>query len=318
MYPSTLLHPAPLTMDKFEQLKAFTKVVDTGGFAAAARQIGLSRSAVNKLVINLENELGVQLLHRSTRRVIPSETGLAFYERCLAILADLEEAEQSVSQLHEEPKGTLRINAPMSFGTMHLAPAIADFMRKYPDVRVQLTLDDRLVDPIQEGFDLLVRIAEPPDSVALIVHSIAPARRFLCASPEYLNRHGTPTHPNELQHHHCLHYGYLGTRNQWRLVGQEGELMVAINSVLCSNNGEVLRDAALKGLGIAILPTFIIGSHLQQGLLQVVLPHYAPPSIAICIIYPANRHLSTKIQLFTQFLKERFGQQPYWDSEEHE
>ncbi|WP_416676369.1 LysR family transcriptional regulator [Egbenema bharatensis] len=300
-------------MDKFEQLKAFTRVVDTGGFAAAARQMGLSRSAVNKLVIQLENDLGVQLLHRSTRRVIPSETGLAFYERCQAILADLAEAEQSVSQLQEEPKGTLRVNAPMSFGTLHLAPAIVDFMLKYPDVRVQLTLDDRLVDPIQEGFDLLVRIAEPPDSAALIVHSIAPARRFLCASPEYLNRYGTPTHPNDLQQHHCLHYGYLGTREQWKLVGQEGEFWAAINSVLCSNNGEVLRDAALKGLGIAILPTFIIGSDLQQNLLQVVLPDYAPPSITICIIYPANRHLSTKIQLFTQFIKERFGEKPYWD-----
>jgi DNA-binding transcriptional LysR family regulator len=301
-------------MDKFEQLRAFTTVVDTGGFAAAARQMGLSRSAVNKLVINLENELGVQLLHRSTRRVIPSETGLAFYERCLAILADLEEAEQAVSQLHEEPKGTLRINAPMSFGTMHLAPAIADFMLKYPDLRVQLTLDDRLVDPIQEGFDLLVRIAEPPDSAALIVHSIAPARRFLCAAPNYLQQYGAPVQPDELQQHACLHYGYFGTRNQWKLIGLEGECTVFINSVLCSNNGEVLREAALKGLGIAILPSFIIGTDLQQGRLQVVLPNYSPPKITICVIYPANRHLSTKIQLFTNFLKERFGEQPYWES----
>ncbi|PSB13923.1 LysR family transcriptional regulator [filamentous cyanobacterium CCP2] len=301
-------------MDKFEQIRAFTKVVATGGFAAAARQMGVSRSSVNKLVINLENELGVQLLHRSTRRVIPSETGLAFYERCLAILADLEEAEQAVSQLQEEPKGTLRINAPMSFGMMHLSPAIADFMVNYPDLRVQLTLDDRLVDPIQEGFDMLVRIAEPPDSAALIVHSIAPARRFLCASPDYLKRHGIPLHPDELQQHAGLHYGYLGTRNQWKLIGPDGEHVVSIHSVLCSNNGEVLRDAALKGLGIAVLPTFIIGSYLQQGTLQIVLPDYHPPEITICIIYPSNRHLSAKIQLFTQFLKGRFGEQPYWEN----
>jgi DNA-binding transcriptional LysR family regulator len=300
-------------MDKFEQIRAFTQVVATGGFAAAARKMGLSRSAVNKLVINLENELGVQLLHRSTRRVIPSETGLAFYERCLAILADLEEAQQAVSQLHEEPKGTLRINAPMSFGTMHLAPAMAEFMQTYPDLRVQLTLDDRLVDPIQEGFDLLVRIADPPDSAALIVHPIAPARRFLCAAPTYLQQHGSPTEPNELQQHACLHYGYFGTRNQWKLIGEDEEFTIYINSVLCSNNGEVLREAALKGLGIAILPTFMIGTDLQQGRLHVVLPNYSPPKITICVIYPANRHLSTKIQLFTHFLKARFGERPVWD-----
>lgn len=148
-------------MDKFESIRAFTQVVASGGFAAAARDMGLSRSAVNKLVIGLENELGVQLLHRSTRVVTPTETGLAFYERCIEILASLEEAERSVTQLHGEPRGRLRVNAPMSFGTMHLAPALADFLVQYPDLQVQLTLNDRFIDPIEEGFDVTVRIAEP-------------------------------------------------------------------------------------------------------------------------------------------------------------
>ena len=300
-------------MDKFESLKAFTKVVATGGFAAAAREMGLSRSAVNKLVINLENELGVQLLQRSTRRVTATETGIAFYERCVAILAELEEAELAVSQLHEEPKGNLRINAPMSFGTLHLASAVADFMLKYPDLRVQLTLDDRFVDPIQEGFDILVRISEPQDIAALIVHPIVPANRVLCAAPSYLDKHGSPTHPTDLRSHSCLHYGYLTTGNQWKLIGHDADYTVPINSVLCSNNGEVLREAAIKGLGIALLPTFIVGYQLQHGLLHIVLPDYHPPEIYICVVYPSNRHLSTKIQLFTNFLKERFSVQPVWD-----
>lgn len=300
-------------MDKFECIRAFTQVVSAGGFAAAAREMGLSRSAVNKLVINLENQLGVQLLQRSTRRVSPTETGLAFYDRCIAILADLSEAELAVSQLQEEPKGTLRINAPMSFGTLHLAAAVTDFMVKYPDLQVQLTLEDRFIDPIQEGFDITVRIASPSDSAALIVHPLVLARRVLCAAPSYLQMHGIPLHPTKLREHCCLHYGHTILGNQWKLLGPDGEHTIGINGILCSNNGEVLREAALKGLGIALLPTFIIGSDLNQETLQIVLPNYHPLEIYVCAIYPANRHLSTKIQLFTQFLKARFGEQPYWE-----
>ncbi|WAL59020.1 LysR substrate-binding domain-containing protein [Thermocoleostomius sinensis A174] len=298
-------------------MKAFTQVVASGGFAAAARELGLSRSAVNKLVINLENDLGVQLLHRSTRRVIPTETGLAFYDRCVSILADLQEAELAVSQLHEEPKGTLRVNAPMSFGTLHLAAATADFMVKYPDLQVQLTLEDRFIDPISEGFDLIVRIADPPNSTALIVHPLVLAERILCASPQYLSRHGNPTHPSQLRQHACLHYGHSTFDNQWKLRGPDGEHLISTPAVLCSNNGEVLQAAALKGLGITLLPTFIVSRCLHQGTLQRVLPDYAPPDIYVCVIYPANRHLSTKIQLFTSFLKERFGQSPSWDGDEN-
>ncbi len=300
-------------MDKFESIKAFTQVVTAGGFAAAARKIGLSRSAVNKLVINLENELGVQLLNRSTRRVSPTDTGLAFYQRCASILADLEEAELAVSQLQEEPKGTLKINAPMSFGTLHLAPAVADFMLQHPNLQVQLTLNDRFVDPIEEGFDITVRIAEPPDSATLIVHPLVPVRRVLCAAPTYLQGRGVPKHPTELRNHACLHYGYLATGNQWKLRGSDREYAVPISNVLCSNNGEVLREAARKGLGIALLPTFIVGSDLQQGTLETLLLDYHPPDISVCVIYPINRHLSAKIRLFTDFLRERFGSQSYWE-----
>lgn len=294
-------------MNKFEGIRAFTRVVASGGFAAAAREMGVSRSAVNKLVINLENQLGVQLLHRSTRQVSPTETGLAFYERCVAILAELEEAEQAVTQLHEEPRGRLRVNAPMSFGTMHLAPALADFLVQYPDLQVQLTLSDRFIDPIEEGFDVTVRIAQPQETASLIVHELVPAKRVLCAAPTYLTVHGVPTHPTELHHHSCLHYGHLATENQWKLIGSDGEHTVSIHGPLCSNNGEVLREAAIRGLGITLLPTFIVGEDLNQGILQTVLPDYYPPELTIYAIYPINRHLSTKIRLFVDFLKERFG-----------
>lgn len=295
-------------MDKFESIRAFTQVVKAGGFAAAARQMDLSRSAVNKLVINLENSLGVQLLHRSTRRVTPTASGLAFYERCLSLLADLEEAELAVSQLQVEPRGPFKINAPMTFGTLHVAPAVADFMQQYPDLQVQLTLEDRFIDPIAEGYDITLRIAMPEETASLIVHPIAPMLLVICASPTYLAAHGVPQHPAELREHACLHYGYLSSGNAWQLTGPEGELAIPINSVLCSNNGEVLRQAALKGIGLTLLPEFIVANDLQTGALGAVLTDYQPAAIALCVIYPVNRHLSAKVRLFIEFITARFGQ----------
>lgn len=315
-------------MDKFDSIRAFTQVIVSGGFAAASREMGLSRSAVNKLVIALENELGVQLLHRSTRVVTPTETGLAFYDRCVEILASLEEAERAITQLHEEPRGKLRVNAPMSFGTMHLSPALADFLVQYPDLQVQLTLSDRFVDPIEEGFDVTVRIAKPQESASLIVHSLTAAKRVLCASPAYLEAHGIPAHPNDLRHHSCLHYGQLAINSQWTLFEEFGESgkpgdnventvphaiphtvphTIPIKGVLCSNNGEVLRDAAVRGLGITLLPRFIIESELQNGSLQTVLSNYHPLELTIYVLYPVNRHLSTKIRLLVNFLQGRFA-----------
>lgn len=294
-------------MDKFDSIRAFTQVVAVGGFAAAAREMGLSRSAVNKLVIALENELGVQLLHRSTRVVTPTETGLAFYERCLEILADLEEAERSVTQLHAEPRGRLRVNAPMTFGTLHLSPALADFLEQYPDLQVQLTLNDRFIDPLEEGFDITVRISRPPEASSLVTHELMPSPRVLCASPAYLKKHGVPQHPLDLRQHSCLRYGQLATAGEWVLIGPDGTQTVMVEGVLCSNNGEVLKQAAVQGLGITLLPAFIVAAELQSGQLQVVLPDYQPPQISVYLLYPVNRHLSAKIRLLVEFLKERFS-----------
>jgi len=293
-------------MDKFESLRAFDRVVACGGFAAAAREMGLSRSAVNKLVIQLEGHLGVQLLQRTTRKVTPTEVGLAFCDRARAILAELEAAELAVSRLHEEPRGTLKINAPMSFGILHLGPAVADFMGRYPDLQVQLTLNDRLIDPIEEGFDVTVRISRPPDYTTLIYEAIAPVDRLLCASPGYLERAGTPTHPRELPNYSCLHYGYLATGNQWKLIGPDGEHTIPIRGTLCSNNAQVLVETAVAGLGIILTPDFIAAKHLQRGTLRPILPDYRPPEIFLYVVYPPNRYLSAKIRLFADFLRDRF------------
>jgi len=299
-------------MDKLNSIRAFTKVVQHSSFAAAARDLRLSRSAVSKHVIELEQELGGQLLSRTTRSVTATENGQAYYERCLAILSDLEEADLSATRLQAEVRGLLRINAPMSFGTLHLARAVADFMEKYPDLRIQLLLSDQQVDPVQEGFDVTLRIADLPSS-SMIARRIAPARRAICASPSYLARHGTPKHPDDLRGHACLTYGHLATGNQWKLTGPDGDHWIAIPWTLCTNNAEVLRDAAVQGRGIALLPTFIAGADFQQGRLATILPGYQAPEISIYAIYPETRHLSLKVRVFIDFLVERFGGRPYWD-----
>jgi DNA-binding transcriptional LysR family regulator len=302
-----------VTMDRFDSMRAFTRVVDHGGFAAAARAMGLSRSVVNKAVIALEDHLGTQLLRRSTRKVTPTQTGLAFYDRCLQILADVDEAIGAVRELQERPTGNLRVNAPMSFGTLHLAPVVAEYMAAHADVHVELVLNDRFVDPIEEGFDVTLRIGEPHYSTSLICRDIVPARRVLCASPGYLADAGEPDHPGELRDHRCLHYGYQGSGQYWRLTGPQGEHNHAIRCCMWSNNGETLKAAALADQGIALLPTFIVGDALQAGQLRTILDGYRAPPISLCALYPRHRHLSAKTRLFVALLEQRFGGRPRWD-----
>lgn len=300
-------------MDRFESMRAFVNVVDHRGFAAAAREMGLSRSAVNKAVINLENDLGTQLLVRSTRRVTPTETGLAFYDRCRQILGDLDEAITSVRELQDRPTGNLRMNAPMSFGTRHLAPVVAEFMARHPDLHVELVLNDRFVDPIEEGFDITLRVGDPDYPTSLIEKQIVPARRVLCASPGYLETNGEPEQATELKDHRCLQYGYSGSLQQWRLSGPEGEQSWPIDCVMWSNNGEALKSAATRDQGITLLPTFIVGEELQSGALRTVMPDYRPSDLVVSALYPRHRHLSAKVRLLVELLNDRFAGRPYWD-----
>jgi len=293
-------------MDKLNSIRAFTKVVQQGSFAAAARELQLSRSAVSKYVIDLEQDLGVQLLVRTTRSASPTETGQAYYERCAAILADLEEADTIATRLQAEPRGILRVNAPMSFGTLHLGRALADFMARYPKLQIQLILSDQQIDPVQEGFDVTLRIADLPSS-SLIARKIAPAPRVICAAPAYFERRGTPQHPSDLRDHDCLAYGHLATGKQWKLTGPDGEHWIPIPWTLCTNNAEVLRDAAVQGRGIALLPTFIAAADLAQGRLRSILVDYKAPEISVYAIYPETRHMPVKARVFIDFLIERFG-----------
>jgi DNA-binding transcriptional LysR family regulator len=299
-------------MDKLASMRAFAKVVEHGSFSEAARALRLSRSAVSKYVIELEQELGVQLLNRTTRSANATEHGRHYYQRCQAILGEIEEADLEVSQLQAEPRGLLRVNAPMSFGTLHLGRAVAAFMERYPDLQIELVLADQQLDTVQEGFDMTIRIANLQDS-SLIARKIVAARRVVCASPSYLERRGIPRHPKELRDHECLNYGYLATGMQWKLSGEDGDHWLQVPWKLSSNNAEVLRDAAVRGRGICLLPTFIAGADLQAGRLTTVLNTYHAPELWVYALYPPTRHMSRKVRVFIDFLVERFGDRPYWD-----
>jgi DNA-binding transcriptional LysR family regulator len=308
------LHPFRLqwAMDKLEAMNAFVKVVALGSYAEAGRALGLTRSAVSKAVMELEQLLGARLLDRTTRRVSATEAGLAYYESCLDIVARVEETEMQVSRLHDEPKGVLKVNAPVSFGVLHLGPLIAEVMASYPDLKIELTLNDRFIDPIEEGFDVTIRIGILADS-SLIARRLAPARRVLVAAPEYLKRLGVPARPDDLIQHRCLNYGHTTTLQRWQLTQEGGIINLAINSVLCSNNGDVLRAAALGGQGITKLPTFLVGADIKARRLKVVLPDYRPTDLGIFALYAPNRYLAAKTRLLIDFLVARFGERPAWD-----
>ncbi|HWK37572.1 MAG TPA: LysR family transcriptional regulator [Hyphomicrobium sp.] len=300
-------------MDKIEAMNAFTKVVAAGSYAEAARRLGLTRSAVSKAVMELEQILGARLLDRTTRRVTPTEAGLAYYQRALSILADIEETELQVSRLHEEPRGVLKINAPMSFGILYLGEAVAAFMARYPELRIELVLNDRFIDPLEEGVDITVRIGALADS-SLIARRLAPAHRVLIAAPEYIAQHGAPETIAALADHRCLAYGHMASTHRWQLAVDGTATAVPINAALCSNNGEVLRAAALAGNGIANLPTFLVGPDIAAGRLVPVLHDNPPTSLGIFALYAPNRYLAAKTRLFIDFLAARFGDPPAWDA----
>jgi DNA-binding transcriptional LysR family regulator len=298
-------------MDKLDAMQAFARVVALGSYAEAGRQLGLTRSAVSKGVMELEHILGARLLDRTTRRVSPTEAGLAYYERCLDILARVEETEQQVSRLHDEPKGVLKVNAPMSFGALYLGEAIADFMAAYPDLRVELLLNDRFIDPIEEGADVTIRIAALQDS-SLVARKLAPARRRLVVSPSYIAEHGAPKTPDDLAAHKCLTYGHTTLLQRWPLMKNGVALSVPVTSILCSNNGDILRSAALAGRGISDLPTFLVGPDIRAGRLRVALADYAPAELGIYALYAPNRYLAAKTRVLIDFLVKRFAR-PAWD-----
>ena len=301
-----------LSLDTLAGMAVFAHVVDDGGFSAAARRLGLSKSAVSKQVAALEDRLGARLLNRTTRRMSLTEAGAALIDRCRRVLAEVEAAATAVGQLQAAPAGVLRVNAPVTFGSMHLAPAIPEFLARHPGVSVDLTLNDRMVDLVEEGFDVAIRIARLADS-SLVARKLAPMRAVMVASPAYLARYGTPVRLADLAGHECMNYAYAAAGDEWRAAGPEGEDAMRVTGRLRANNGEVLLAAALAGGGIAMLPTFIAGAALASGRLVQVLPAWDNRTAAIHAVWPSGRHPSPKLRAFVDFLAERFGPKPYWE-----
>lgn len=301
-------------MDRLSWMTSFVAVAETGGITSAALRERVSKAVVSKHLAQLEEHLHARLLHRTTRRLHLTEVGEVYYQQCVRILADLTEAEQSARDLHGEPRGRLRLSAPMSFGQMHLAPALGEFLVRYPEITIEMVLNDRFVDLVEEGFDLAVRIGRLSDST-LMARRLAPNRLVTCASPDYLARHPAPRHPGELVEHDCLLYGNMNNPKLWRYQGAAGEVSVTVRGRLEVNNGDVLREMAIKGLGVVILPTFLVGRDIQSGVLLPLLPEYALPETAVHAVYPQQRHASAKVRAFVTFLVERFGPKPYWDVE---
>ena len=281
-------------------------------FSAAARRLNLSKSLVSKHITQLEKSIGSRLLNRTTRALSLTEAGSIFYEHCARIIEELEEAKLAVSRIQSEPRGILRVSAPVAFGRLHIAPALPTFLAAHAELKIDMVTTDRFVDLAEEGYDVVVRIAgDPPPNV--VARKLAPVNRRICATPEYFARHGLPQTPQDLERHNCLTYTYFNPQDPWRLRGPDGDISVRASGDLRVNDDDALSEAVLGGLGIALLPTFIIGKALQTGRLRSVLSDYVPLERHIYAIYLPNRHLSAKVRAFIDYFLERIGSEPYWD-----
>ncbi|HWU52074.1 MAG TPA: LysR family transcriptional regulator [Tahibacter sp.] len=299
-------------MDKLQAMQLFVRVVDSGSYTAAADQMEISRALASKLVQALEDQLGVRLLHRTTRKLSLTEAGERYYQRVSEILGSLNEAEALAAEFQADPRGRLRVSAPMSFAIHHLGAAVAEFQQRHPRIELELTLNDRQVDLVEEGFDMAVRIAKLADS-SLVARRIAPCRMLLVASPDYLRRAGEPQHPQELVAHNYLSYTLAARRDEIVLVSGAERETVNLNGSLRVNNGDVIASAAAAGLGFCISPSFLVWQRLQRGELVQLLPQWQIPEIAVHAVYPAGRTLPAKTRSFIDYLVERFGPEPYWD-----
>jgi DNA-binding transcriptional LysR family regulator len=292
-------------VDRLQAITAFVTVVEAGSFARAAERLDASVSAVSRHVAELEAHLDARLLNRTTRRLSLTEAGTTFHERCVQLLADLEEAEQSASQGGATPRGTLKLTCPITYGVRVLAPAIAAFVARHAQVRVDAELSDRAVDLVDEGFDLAVRIGAIR-SQFLVARRIGSTALVCCASPGYLARHGTPRAPEDLSRHACLTYEYAPVRNQWRFAAPDGgERAVRVAGPIHANNGRMLVALAAEGAGIACEPDFIVAPEIAGGRLVPILEDWTAPAMPIHAAYPSRRHLSAKVRAFVDFLAER-------------
>lgn len=301
-------------MDKLTSMIVFTKVAKAGSFAAAAKELDLSRAMATKHVMQLENSLGIRLLNRTTRNLSLTEVGVVYLERCLQILDDIEETELAVTRLQTEPRGTLKVNAAPFFGAYHLAPAIAAYNQVYPDVNVELVLQSGYVDLIEEGFDLAIHLDDLHDS-SLIARKLGGSQRVVCGAPSYFKNRSVPETPNDLKLHNCLVNSSMPPRDQWQFIESESgkTTVVKVAGTMEANVADALRMAAISGLGLVLLPTYMVGQDLRKGRLQAVLTDFIPSPLEIHAVYPHRKHLSAKVRTFVDFLHERFHPTPYWE-----
>jgi DNA-binding transcriptional LysR family regulator len=293
-------------MDRLTEMEAFVTIVDQGGFTDAARKLGVSKSAVSKHISALEARLGARLLNRTTRRISPTEIGLAYYDRAKTVLSSASEADEMVSAMQTSPRGELRVSAPVSFGTTHLAPATADFLTMFPDVSVNMVFDDRFVELVAEGFDMAIRIGHLADS-SLRARKLAEARIFMLASPGYLDRAGVPKRPEDLAEHSLLHYSNMSNGNAWKVRLKSGEeRMIRGTGRFTANNGEALMKAAEAGVGIVVIPSFIAAKALAAGTVVPVMPEIELDRLGIYAVHPPGRFAPPKVRAYIDFLAERF------------
>jgi DNA-binding transcriptional LysR family regulator len=288
-------------MDRFQELNVFAAVVDAGSFVGAAEALEMSKPAVSRHVAELESRLGVRLLQRTTRRLSLTEEGEVFYARASDVLASLQEAESEITSRTGKAAGQLKVSAPVSFGLLHLAPLWAGFMARHPDVVLDLTLSDRMVDLVEEGFDIAIRIARLPSS-SLVSRKLSSTRLVLCATPRYLKTHGTPKTPADLARHTVLAYSLLSSGESWEFDGPQGHASVKVNPRLRTNSGDTCRAVALQHLGIIIQPSFLVADELRSGALVEVMPQYRSLEFGIYAVYPSRKHVLPKVRLLIDYL----------------
>ena len=287
------------------ELKTFVAVVETGGFNRAADQLEASAAAVSRRVSSLESALGVKLLNRTTRQIDLTEAGRQFYVDVVSIIESLEEAEEKIQTGRETVKGTLRIAAPLSFGIGRIAPILPEFMKRHPELKVNLQLEDRFTDLVAEGFDVAIRIGSLKDST-LVATRLARIPRVFCASPDYLARRGEPRRPEDLSGHNCLNYSLLSTRDNWSFAVGEGTRDIEINGSLSTNNGDVLKEATMQGLGIMMIPTFFVEQELKDGSLKAVLSDYCPEPFGLYAVRPSRHFTPARVRALIDYLREQF------------
>lgn len=284
-----------------DDLKVFVAVVTAGGFTAGANSLEMTVTATSRRIKALEQRLGIRLLNRTTRQVSLTEAGQVYYDQARLLLADLRATEAQLSQLRSEPVGQIRATAPVSIGAKRLAPLISRFIQQHSRLQVQLQLDDRFIDIVAEGFDVALRIGYPQDS-SLIMRSLIPIPRYVCASPDYLARHGRPEQPIDLIRHDCLHYNNVSVRDEWTFNGDNGLEVVEVQGTFCSNNGDALCMAAAEGLGVVLLPDFLVEEQLRTHRLERLLEGFEPPPFELFALYPSRQFVPRKIQLFLDYL----------------